>query len=88
MRVVHVSTAHEIRQGVDMAAILIRTFEVLGMHTKCERDKVGRAEIISGSPLQDRADDMDIWRRLRIRSKLGILVLVCRFDIYSKSVFL
>ena len=73
---------YEIRQGVDMAAILIRTFEVLGMHTKCERDKVGRAEIISGNPLQDRADDMDIW------SKLGILVLVCRFDIYSKSVFL
>jgi len=39
-----------------MAAIPIRTFEVLGMHAKCERDKVGRAEIISGNPLQDRAD--------------------------------
>lgn len=47
---------HEIRQGVDMAAIPIRAFEVLGMHTKSERDKVGRAEIISGNPLQDRAD--------------------------------
>jgi hypothetical protein len=39
-----------------MAAIPIRTFEALGMHIKCECDKVGRAEIISGNPLQDRAD--------------------------------
>ena len=33
-----------------MAAILIRAFEVFGVHAKRERDKVGRAEIISENP--------------------------------------
>jgi len=47
---------YEIRQEVDMAAIPIRAFEVFGMPSESERDKVGRAEIISGNPLQDRAD--------------------------------
>ena len=39
------------KAGVDVAAIPTRTFEVFGMHAMCERDKVGRAEIISENPL-------------------------------------